>query len=147
MQNFAPPRLSKRSMQISVHRIIAGLSIALLTACAAQPDSREEDRVADFIAVSELEESSKVRMRHQFSYKEITNRYVVLQAHNDYYLVEFRRRCHELGHDTITPDIRHERNVLRPGVDTIRGCRIDRIFVIDETQAQELEQLGKAAGD
>lgn len=128
-------------------RFLVLLTMTLLAACAAQPDTRANDAVADFIAVSELEELSKVRMWHQSSYKQITDRYIILKSHQDRYLVEFRRRCHELDQVAIRPDIRHEANVLRPGFDTIRGCLINRMYAVDDAQAQELEQLGKAPGD
>ena len=128
-------------------RFAALLTMTLLAACAAEPDTRVDDAVADFIVVSELEELRRVRRWPQPSYKQIKNRHIILKSHNDRYLVAFRRRCHELDQITIRPDIRHEANVLRPGFDTIRGCIIDRIYAIDDAQAQELEQLGKAPGE
>lgn len=147
MANFAPFDRSNRGMESGLVRFVAALLLAMLAACAAEPETRTDDAMADFIGVSELEEASKATMRQQFALTEITDRYVVLKAHKDHYLVEFRHRCYARDGGEITPDIRRERNVLRPGVDTIRGCRIGRIFVIDEAQAQELQQLGKTLRD
>jgi len=129
-----------------MNRSKTALLLTLLAGCAAQTGPSADDAIADFIAVSELEELRTVRMRQQFGYDEITERFVVVKSKADHYLVEFRRRCRELDEYEITPDIRRERNVLRSGIDTIRGCIIHRIFAIDEAQAQELEQLGRAPG-
>lgn len=129
-----------------MNRSIAALLLTLLAGCAAQLGPNTDDAIADFIAVSELEEMRTVRMRQQFSYEEITERFIVVKSKTDYYLVEFRRRCRELNQYEFAPDIRRDRNVLRSGIDTIRGCIIDRMFAIDETQAQELEHLGRGPG-
>ena len=146
MQNFTARSLSYWDMERTMVRIIAALSAVVMAACATQPDTHTEDAVEDFIVVSELEELSKAKIRQQITITEITDRYVVLDTYRDRYLVEFRHRCYERG-GKLAPDYRRERNVLRPGIDTIRGCRIERIFRIDKAQAQELEQLGKVPGD
>jgi len=128
----------------SMKRLIAMLVPGVLVGCAVQTGLTVDDAVVDYIAVSELQTLRTARMRHQWSYKQVTERYVIVSARDDHYLVEFRRRCRELSDRHVTPDLRHERNVLRSGIDTIRGCRIDRMFAIDKAQAQELEQIGKA---
>lgn len=123
---------------------LLGISIAtLLVGCATQSGPTETDAIADFIVVSELEPLDVVRFRDQFNYKRLTDDFLVLTSRDDYYLVEFRRRCRELNRNEITPDLRYDRNVLRAGIDTIRGCRIERMFVIDKGQAEELEHIGK----
>ncbi len=129
-----------------MNRSIAALLLILLAACATPTGPDTDQAIADFIAVSELAELRTVRTRHQYSYTEVTERYVILKARKDRYLVEFRRQCRELNEYDITPDIRREGNVLRSGIDTIRGCVIDRMFAIDLAQAEELQQLGKAPG-
>lgn len=129
-----------------MNRTIALLLLTVLAGCAMQTGPGADEAIADFIAVSELEELRTVRMRQQFSYDDITERFIVVKSKTDRYLVEFRRRCRELNQNDITPDIRRDRNALRAGIDTIRGCIIDRMFAIDEAQAQELEQLGRAPG-
>lgn len=123
----------------SVVTIIAATAIG---GCASQPRTDETDAIADFIAVTELEPLDVVRYRQQFSYTQLTEDYVVLKTHDDYYLVEFTRRCRELNQNVITPDKRYDRNMLRAGIDTIRGCRIDKMFAIDKGQAEELEHIG-----
>jgi len=136
-----------RAKKVSTKRTIAAVLLTLLAGCATQAGPSADDPIADFIAVSELAELRTVRMRQQFSYTEVTERYVILKAHKDRYLVEFRRRCRELNEYEVTPDRRQDRNVLRSGIDTIRGCIIDRMFAIDIGQAQELEHLGQASAE
>jgi len=127
-------------------RFTVVLILTILAGCAARPGPDTDQAVADFINVSELEELRTVRTRHQYSYTQVTERYIVLKERKERYLVEFSRRCRELNEDQITPDIRRESNVLRSGADTIRGCHIKRMFAIDIGQAEELLQLGKAPG-
>ena len=62
------------------------------------------------------------------------------------YLLEFSRKCHELTDNTrITPDRRYDHNVMRRGIDTLRGCRIDKMYPLTEAQALEIEALVKTA--
>jgi len=118
------------------------LAAALLSGCAAQTGPTKSDAIADFIAVSNLEAQDQLRFRDQFNYTQLTEKYLILKARDDYYLVEFKRRCRELNRNEITPDIRYDRSVLRAGIDTIRGCPIERLFAIDKGQAEELEHIG-----
>lgn len=140
--NFARQRRSKRGMEINMMRLTTVISAALLFGCATQTGSTKSEAIADFIIVTELEPLDVVRLRQQFNYEQLTEDYVVLTTRDDYYLVEFRRRCRELNQNEITPDLRHDRNRLRAGIDTIRGCRIERMFAIDKGQAEELEYIG-----
>ncbi|MGI9236564.1 MAG: DUF6491 family protein [Woeseiaceae bacterium] len=133
----------------TVVQLTAGMAAAVivltLTACAAQPDPddlNDKNAIDDFIVVTELEALDSVRFRRQFNYKPLNEEYVILTSHHDYYLVEFRRRCRELDQKEVTPDFRFDRNVLRAGIDTIRGCPIGRMFAIDSGQAEELEHIG-----
>ena len=127
--------------------IFAALMATVLIACASQPDTRVNDAVDDFIVVSELKELDTVRMREQFHYTNLSEDYIILRTRKEKYLVKFQRRCRELNESEIKPDVRFERNTLRAGFDTIRGCRIDRMYAIDDSQAQELVHLGKAPGE
>lgn len=122
--------------------LLAVLAATPLQACAAERVAEENVAIDDFIVVSELEPIKVARFRHQYSYKQLTEHYVVLMTRDDYFLVEFKRRCRELNMLPVTPDVRFERNKLRAGVDTIRGCYIDRLFAIDKAQAEELENIG-----
>ena len=128
-------------------RTTAALMAILLSGCATQPPSTANDALSDFVVVSELEPLDIVRFRDQFNTRPISDHYALLQARGDHYLVQFRYRCHELYENTFPPDIRHDRNTLRAGTDTIRGCRIDQIFSVDESQAEELKLLADRLED
>ena len=123
------------------------LAAVLLVGCAAQKESDVSSAIDDFIQVSEVEEQDAVNTGGQFNYDYLTERYVILTTRKGKYLVEFHRRCYELNEQCVTPDIRRNRNVLRAREDTIRGCRIHRLYAIDEGHAEELQSLGKAPGD
>jgi hypothetical protein len=124
--------------------LLAALTAASLQGCAAEQVADENVAIDDFIVVTELEPIQVARFREQYNYKQLTEHFIVLMTRDDYYLVEFKRRCRELNMLPIEPDVRHERNKLRAGVDTIRGCYIGRMFPIDRSQAEELVNIGKA---
>ena len=128
-------------------RAITALAVAAIAGCATPPAPTVSDAIADFIHVSELEERDAVRTLDQFDYSYLSDQYVILKTRKEKYLVRFRRPCRELNQSYVPPDIRYERNVLRSGFDTIRGCRIGNMYALDETQAQELKNLGKAPGE
>ncbi len=123
------------------------LLLMLLGACVASSEPRVNQAVEDFIVVSQLPSTDKIRTRGQFDFSALTERYVILNADKNQYLVQFGRRCHELNERTVTPDIRYDRNVLRARFDTLRGCTIDRIYPIDEGAAAELEALVERAAE
>lgn len=128
-------------------KLMSVLMMLLLAACASQPDTSTTDAVDDFIVVSELEELDSARMREQFHHTYLSERYIILRTRKANYLVRFRKRCRELNERDVTPDVRFERNTLHAGFDTIRGCRIDRMYAIDKGQVEELVHLGKAPGE
>lgn len=123
--------------------LLTALITLLLQGCATPQVADEDVAIDDFIVVSALEPLKVARFRHQYSYRQLTENYVVLTARDDYYLVGFKRRCRELNMRPIEPDVRYDRNMLRVGADTIRGCYINSIFAIDRAQAEELEHIGQ----
>ncbi len=123
---------------------IALLLFALLVACAAQRESGVDEAISDFVVLSELEELDRIRTQDQFGTSELTERYAILKTRKDVYLVEFQR-CPPQFNDDVIPDIRYDKNTLRPRTDTIRGCRIKKIFAIDEAGAEELTLLAEAS--
>ncbi len=128
-------------------------TLVLLAGCASQtqgvPEIDDSDAVDDFVAINELEKVDAARTTNSFDYGYLTDRYVVVTTRRSYYLVQLYGRCPELTdvNADVQPDIRYEAKALRPGVDTIRGCRIKNIYEIDEAQAQELKQIGEAPGE
>jgi hypothetical protein len=127
-------------------RLMLAFIFASLAGCASQSGPRADEAIEDFVAVSGLEEMDRIRTRDQFSTSELTERYAILRTRKDVYLVEFQRCPPKFNGNDVTPDIRFDANVLRTRFDTIRGCRIKKIFAIDEASAEELKMLAEAPG-
>ena len=125
-------------------RKMVTLIIALLAGCAAQTGPTVDDAIADFVLAAELDEVDIIRTWDQYGTSDLTERYIILRTRKDVYLVRFDRRCPKLNELKVTPDIRYDKNALRPRVDTIRGCRIKEVFAIDEASAEELKTLSIA---
>ncbi len=127
------------------------LAIIAVGGCSMTPQTpREIEAVRDFVVAAELEEVTEIRLSRQMSYTHLNVRFVTIPTRRGDYLVEFQRDCRELNRIDITPemvDIRANQHVLRAKFDTIRGCRIDRIYEISEAQSEELKVLGDAPGD
>lgn len=120
----------------------------VLAGCTTTPGRTESDAIADFILVSELEEREAIRTLNDFNYEFLTERYFIVKAGRDQYLGQFRRPCREFNQSNNVPmDVRYERNTLRSRFDTIRGCRISKMFALDKTQAEELRYIGMAPGE
>ena len=129
------------------------LGLALIAGCAGQDekdDASTQDiaqAVRDFIEVRELEELDVLRSGNHDGWTQIDETFILYRGRKDTYLVEFGRRCWELNdHTRITPDQRWDGNVIRARFDTIRGCRIARIYAVTEAEVAELENIGEAPG-
>lgn len=132
-----------------MRRVILVIAGVLLSACATQPPPQQEqsDAVKDFIEVNELEEVGVIRTMRRFDFDRLSDSYIIVEASREYYLVQLFGRCRELTDTDVAPDFRHDAKTLRAGEDTIRGCRIQRIYAIEKVQAQELENIGEAPGE
>jgi hypothetical protein len=131
-----------------MQRTTIALIALFLVGCTTTSGRTESDAIADFISVSELEEREAIRTLNDFEYEFLTERYFIVKTRSDQYLAQFRRPCREFNQSNNVPmDIRYERNTLRSRFDTIRGCRIDKMFALDKTQAEELRTIGKAPGE
>lgn len=127
--------------------------MALVVACAGQ-DSKEPSEadkavqaVRDLIEVRGLQELDKIQTFGRDSWQAIGNRFLIYETRRDIYLVEFDRRCWELNDDTrIIADERWDANTVRARFDTIRGCRIGRIYALAEEDIAELKNIGEAPG-
>lgn len=119
----------------------------VLVACATTPQEVEKEAVEDFIAVRNLPEVDKIRSDSTDGWYELNNYYVIYQTRRGDYLFQFARRCWELDEQRVTADKRWDANTVRARFDTLRGCRIDKIFSLTETDADELKQLGSAPGN
>jgi len=123
----------------------------LVVGCSSTPrGSREIEAVHDFVAAAQLEEVAEIRLWRQMSYTFLNVRFVTIPGRRGDYLVEFQRDCRALTSIEVMPDmvdVRQNRNVLHAKFDTIRGCKISRIFELTDAQSAELKVLGDAPGD
>ena len=125
------------------------LLVVLLAGCAAPEEvigNDKEQAILDLIAVRQLTEVDKIRSQNEDSWKDIERHYLIYEARRQAYLVEFSRACYELDDRTIVADIRREAHIIRARYDTIRGCRIGRIFELTEAEVIELENIGESPG-
>jgi hypothetical protein len=129
------------------------LMLVLLAGCAAQEEqaggSTQDvgQAVRDFIELRQLESLDSLRSGTNDGWTEINLEFVLYTGRRDTYLVEFVRPCYELRDNTrITPDKRWDSNTVRARFDTLRGCRIARIYALDEAEVAELKNIGEAPG-
>ena len=118
-------------------------SMALLAACIGTPETPPElEAVRDYVEVGELEQADRIRTHGSDGWSPLPDHYALYKSRDGWYLLEFTRICRELTDNTrITPDHRYDHNVIRRGIDTLRGCRIDSMYPLTEAQKQELEAL------
>ena len=124
------------------------LAVAACSSTTQRP--QEIEAVRDYIVAAELEEVTEIRTREQLSYTYVNDRFVTIDTRRGDYLLEFNRNCWELRRNDFTPemmDVRDNSNVLRARFDTIRGCRIGKMYEITADQSEELTALGDAPGD
>ena len=133
--------------------IIFAFAVTLLAGCAGQEEQEAPSTqditqaVKDFIAVRDLEELEALRSGNNDGWSEISDTFIIYKGRRDEYLVEFARRCHELRDNTrITPDKRWDNNRVRARFDTIRGCRIAKIYALDDAEVAEIRNIGEAPG-
>ena len=123
---------------------------AFFVACAGTPEvPPDTEAIRDYVGVGELQEVDELRTTlGRDEWMPLTRRFVIYTGRDGRFLLEFGYPCREMfDNTTITPDRRNDRQFMRRGVDTLRGCRIDKIFPLTEAQAEEIEALAKSAGD
>ena len=125
---------------------LALLAMLTLVACATARPQIDKEAVDDFVSVRGLEEVDKIRTDTAQGYYELNAYYVIYQTRRGDYLFQFARRCWELDERRVTPDKRWDDNTIRARFDTLRGCRIEKIYSLTEAEAEELKQLGEAPG-
>ena len=127
---------------------------AALAACAGQ-DSKEPTEadkaiqaVRDLIEVRGLQEVDYMRSSGRDSWEPIENWFLIYKTRRETFLVEFDRRCWELDDDArIVADQRWDSNKVRARFDTIRGCRIGKLYALNEEDVAELKNIGEAPGE
>jgi len=123
--------------------------LTLMAGCSSTPQvAVETQTVRDYVEVGELEDVKHIRVYSHDSWSYLTEYFVLYEARTSDYLVEFRRRCPELRDNAvIVGDHRYDHNRLRVNEDTLRGCRIGKIYPLTEAQVIELRNLGKGPGE
>ncbi len=129
------------------------LMAALLTACATQDEAAEKSTqdttqaVRDYIEVRGLPEADKISTSSSDHWTALDDRFLLYEGRRETHLVEFNRRCWELDDNSrIVADVRRDANAIRSRFDTIRGCRIHRIYALRDDEVAELESIGEAVG-
>ena len=125
-------------------------ALVLLAGCASGYNTQEIEAVRDYIVAAELTEVGEIRQRSQMNYSYVNDYFVTLPSRRGDYLVEFARQCSDLRRTDFRPemvDVRESTNMIRAKFDTIRGCRIAKIYEITDMQRREIHDLGDAPGD
>lgn len=138
-----------------MRQVLFVIVLAALCGCATKDGSQrhtaekvDNQAIVDFIAVRQLEELEKLRSTERDGWDILTMTYVIYKTRRHRYLIEFARPCYELRDNTeVTPDFRANANVIRAKFDTLRGCRIARLYALSPEEADELENIGEAPGN
>lgn len=133
-----------------MNRLTIALAPIALAACATVYDPQEVEAVRDYIAAADLQEVEEIRFFSQFSYRYVNDHYVTVPTRRGDYLVEFAKRCPELRRTEFTEEMvdrRESSKYIRARFDTIRGCRIGKIYEVSDMQRRELHDLGDAPGE
>lgn len=123
--------------------------IAILAGCAASEEATTKDTeqaVRDFIAVRGLEPTDKVRTARDDQWQDIDQNFLLYLQRRKAYLFEFARRCHELNEYPVVPDVRDSSNTIHAKFDTLRGCRIAKMYPLTEAEVAELRDIGESPG-
>jgi hypothetical protein len=128
---------------------LLAVSLTVVAACAGTPEiPAETQAIRDYVEVGELPEVDRIRTHGSDRWVPVTDSFAIYSGRDGYFLLAFTRVCREMFDNTsITADRRYDHNVMRRGIDTLRGCRIDKMHPLTEAQAQEIEALAKSAGN
>jgi len=117
----------------------------LLSSCAIQTPQTDRAAVEDFIAVHGMEQVDLISTRGNLPgdiARPLNEYHMRYKARGRNFLIVFAHRC-PVWSRGVTTDVRSG-NILRAQSDTIRGCRIGKIYRMTREQAVELRTLGKA---
>ncbi len=126
------------------------LLAVLAVGCAATPKDagvlETNDAIDDYVHVAELQEVDSIRYYAELTHTVITEKYNIISAGSERYLVTYFNNCYEMNDHNLKPDYRYDSHTLRARSDTFRGCRIEALHEVNKGQAQELIDLGKGPG-
>ncbi len=129
-------------MRVKTRCLMMAVLIAMLAGCMSMRERpRTDEGIEDFIAAAELEELDTLRTRGDYSIRYLTDRFVILVTRDEEALVRFTRLCREIRELPVQADIRYDDKNLRARFDTIRSCRIAKLYALLPGQAEELEYI------
>jgi hypothetical protein len=135
-------------MRLRTTHALTVFTTLILAACASQEEQVTQDTeqaVRDFIAVRGLPEADKIRTDGNDRWKKIDQNFVIYEKRKEAFLIEFSRRCHELDETPVVADVRHG-NEIQARFDTLRGCRIAKMYALNEAEVIELQDIGESPG-
>ena len=126
-------------------RATTACAVLLLTSCVAQQQtgSGVEQAIRDYIEVRQLAELEFLRSSNRDHWTELNEKFIIYKGYDEEYLLEFSRNCYELNEHPVVADVRREPNRVRARFDTLRGCRIEKIFAVNANDVAELTALGE----
>lgn len=122
---------------------MSGVALLLIAACVATV-SRQDEAIRDFISVEALQEENQIRTTRRDEREILNEDFIIYKARTQDYLVEFQSGCYDLVNNNVVPDVRFDANQIRARFDTINGCGIGHIYLLDERQSAELIEVAEA---
>ena len=137
-----------------MRKIVLLLVLLITAACASKDDTRrpsqeaiQNQAVRDFIEVRGLESLDKIRSTERDGWNTLSESFVIYKTRRSRFLMEFARPCKEIRDNRqITPDYRANTRTIQAKFDTLRGCRIARIYALTSAEAEELSNIGETPG-
>ena len=120
------------------------LCMTVLCGCASQEENQQsahelsresEAEVREYLDKAKLVEVSFIRFRDSPEWEYMNDYFVTAEAYDGDHLIEMSKECADLRAGTFYYDMadrRRRKEVLRAGLDTIRGCRIKTIYKLPE---------------
>ena len=106
--------------------------------------------MSDYIVAAELEEVDRIKLSGQMNLYYVNEWAVVVPTGRRDYLVIFKGRCSKLRERQWSADmvdIRVSARVLHADYDTIRGCKMGKIYQVTAAQLKDLSELADAPGN
>ena len=140
-----------------IPRLLLLLPALAALGCATTEAEKREDPIADFIEVAELPTVERVRTEGDYTFMRVNEYYVILRTRGDHYLGQLKNRCPGLSRrGTIDEggnlllrsnvDIRHNPKIFYAGQDTILGCLVENLYIMDEQLVSELRSMPPPTG-
>jgi len=124
------------------------LPFLFLSACATPQPATDRLAVEDFIAVRGLERVDIIRTSNSLArdkMRYVNDYHMRYQSGQRHYLIAFIFRCPN-QYGTVATDVRGASNFLRARSDSIRGCRIARIYRMTKDESAQITKLGEPPG-